>query len=109
MERDILVDVRHPFIVHLEYGTCLCVRLSVSQFVYLSTVDMTYEYFPHHLIFNFQDSELRRPLKYHRLLKNCCFTPFYLFHFSISDRGQALPGFGISQRWRFIYQIIKRG
>lgn len=23
MERDILVDVRHPFIVHLEYGECL--------------------------------------------------------------------------------------
>jgi len=27
MERDILVDVRHPFIVHLEYGEtffCVC-------------------------------------------------------------------------------------
>lgn len=28
MERDILVDVRHPFIVHLEYGEC---SLTVSS------------------------------------------------------------------------------
>lgn len=47
--------------------------------------------------------------KHRRVWKKCWFILFYLFHFSFSDRGQALPGVGISQRWRFIHQIIKRG
>lgn len=129
MERDILVEVNHPFIVKLHYGKISMLFFLGGSFCLLNVacsparshpapgftcLTWCSVWVPHTA--EVPDGIRAALCKSDKVsiysfiyLFMCVLFCFFFFAHSLSDRREAVFNFGFSQGWRCIYSLIQRG